>query len=177
MDADPLTKAEAGDAVAWGEIDSVLLAAAKSGNADAQFLLASAFEKGEGVKRNDEEAAKWYKKSAKQGVAEAQVNLGFMYAMGEGVGLDYGEAVKWWLMAANKGNSRAQGGLGGMYASGRGVAKDYVLAHMWFSLASERGNVLARRSIDILSNEMTKEQIAEAQKKATAWQAAHQGGE
>ena len=59
--------------------------------------------------------------------------------------------------------------LGMLYATGRDVEADLVLAHKWFNLAAVRGNpsALARR-IEI-SQEMSAEQIAEAQKLAREW--------
>ena len=56
-----------------------------------------------------------------------------------------------------------------LYATGRDVEADLVVAHKWFNLAAVRGNpsALARR-IEI-SQEMSAEQIAEAQKLAREW--------
>jgi uncharacterized protein len=63
--------------------------------------------------------------------------------------------------------------LGMVYATGRDVAADLVVAHKWFNLAAARGNssALARR-IE-LSQEMSGEQIAEAQKLAREWLQTH----
>lgn len=59
--------------------------------------------------------------------------------------------------------------LGMVYATGLDVEADLVTAHKWFNLAAARGNqsALARR-IEI-SQEMSAEQIAEAQKLAREW--------
>ena len=63
--------------------------------------------------------------------------------------------------------------LGMVYATGRDVAADLVVAHKWFNLAAARGNssALARR-IE-LSQEMSAEQVAEAQKLAREWLQTH----
>ena len=74
----------------------------------------------------------------------------------------------------------AQGGapdalfeLGLMYCSGRDVPLDLVQAHKWFNLAAQRGNADAKRYRVELATEMSKAEIAEAQRQARAWLAKH----
>ncbi len=74
----------------------------------------------------------------------------------------------------------AQGGapdalfeLGMMYCSGRDVGLDLVQAHKWFNLAALRGNVEAKRYRVEVAAEMSKAEIAEAQRQARAWLAKH----
>lgn len=74
----------------------------------------------------------------------------------------------------------AQGGapdalfeLGLMYCSGREVPLNLVQAHMWFNLAAQRGNSDAKRYRIELAAEMSKAEIAEAQRQARAWLAKH----
>ena len=118
---------------------------------------------------------KWYHKAAEQGEANAQYNLGVMYDKGQGVPQDYREAVKWYHKAAEQGDASAQSTLGGMYYFGQGVPQDFVQAHMWFNLAA--ANVATGKNYADARNEiaarMTPAQIAEAQKLAREWQAAH----
>jgi len=64
---------------------------------------------------------------------------------------------------AEQGNAEAQYQLGSKYYAGAGVPKDYVQAYKWFNLAAAQGNVAAAKSRDNVANEMTREQIAEAQ--------------
>ena len=54
--------------------------------------------------------------------------------------------------------------LGGMYLEGEGVPRDYTMAYMWLNLAADQGNEGAITYRSLLENEMTTEQIAEAQK-------------
>lgn len=63
--------------------------------------------------------------------------------------------------------------LGLIYASGREGEQDFVTAHKWFNLAALRGNDEAKRYRLELSREMTKLQIAKAQKLAREWIARH----
>jgi TPR repeat protein len=65
-----------------------------------------------------------------------------------------------------QGNKNAQYNLGEMYEEGKGVALDYVRAHMWFNLSAALGYGDAAKSRDIVSKQMTLQQIAKAQKMA-----------
>lgn len=63
--------------------------------------------------------------------------------------------------------------LGMQYCVGRGVDIDLVAAHQWFNLSAVRGNFEARLRRAELSLEMTREQIARAQRLAREWLFAH----
>jgi TPR repeat protein len=63
--------------------------------------------------------------------------------------------------------------LGLIYSTGRDVEADMVAAHKWFNLAALRGNELARSYRAEIAREMTKAQIAEAQRQAREWLATH----
>jgi uncharacterized protein len=83
------------------------MAAAKQGDAYAQFNLALMFNSGIGVPENYAEAAKWYRKAADQGLDNAQFNLGLLYKFGNGVPENDAEAVKWFRKAADQGRADA----------------------------------------------------------------------
>jgi uncharacterized protein len=63
--------------------------------------------------------------------------------------------------------------LGLQYCVGRDVDIDLVMAHKWFNLAAMRGNEEARRYRTEIAQEMTKPQIATAQKLAREWLSRH----
>ena len=111
---------------------------------------------------------KW-RQQAEQGDAEAQCNLGLMYDFGNGVPEDDTEAVKWYRKAAEQGYATAQHNLGMMYDFGNGVPEDDVESYMWLNLAAAQGTEEAKQSKGILSEKMTKEQIAEGQKLSREW--------
>lgn len=76
--------------------------------------------------------------------------------------------------------SAAEGGapdalfqLGLMYCVGRDVEYDLIQAHKWFNLAALRGNEDAKRYRLEISREMSKRDIASAQKLAREWIATH----
>ncbi|NWH08576.1 MAG: sel1 repeat family protein [Alphaproteobacteria bacterium] len=70
---------------------------------------------------------------------------------------------------ARLGNPTALYSLGIAYSTGQGVEMDYVAAHKFFNLAAMRGSMEARGMRAEISREMTREQIAEAQRQARAW--------
>ena len=76
-----------------------------------------------------------------------------------------------------RGDAEAQVNLGVRYSNGRGVPQDDVQAHMWFNLAASRSTGEERervvRSRDLAAGRMTPDEIAEAQRLASEWAAAH----
>ena len=62
--------------------------------------------------------------------------------------------------------------LGLMYSSGRDVEPDLVTAHKWFNLSAMRGNDNARTYRMEIAREMSRQEIAAAQRMAREWLAA-----
>jgi TPR repeat protein len=107
------------------------------------------------------------------GDARAQFNLGRLYAKGEGVSLDFAEAARWYGLAAEQGHGAAQFNLADLYKYGKGVPQGYVRAYMWWSVAATGGFEEADLHRDIVSEWMPAADIAEAQRLAREWLAAH----
>ena len=63
--------------------------------------------------------------------------------------------------------------LGMMYCTGREVGLDLVEAHKWFNLAALRGNSAAKQYRTEIAREMSKAQIAQAQRLAREWMSRH----
>jgi TPR repeat protein len=63
--------------------------------------------------------------------------------------------------------------LGLIYSAGRDVAVDLIEAHKWFNLAAVQGNEEARTYRAQLARDMSREEIAEAQRQARAWLKSH----
>lgn len=63
--------------------------------------------------------------------------------------------------------------LGLMYCAGRDVTLDLVSAHKWFNLAAMRGNADAKRYRMEIACEMSKAEVAEAQRQARQWLTRH----
>ena len=138
--------------------------AAEQGTAGAQYGLGDCYRLGTGVSQDSTEAAKWYRMAAEQGDAKAQHCLAGIYALGNGVPKDYAEAFKWIYKAADQGDDDAQYAVGFSYLVGIGIPKDNLEAYKWFNLAAARGNQLAKTELETLEQQMTMEQITEAQK-------------
>ena len=78
--------------------------------------------------------------------------------------------------AAEQGDAAAQYSLGLKYYYGEGVTQDHIQAHLWWNLAANAGaewdKELKEQAYDLrfcLEQEMTPEQIAEAQRLASEW--------
>ena len=66
------------------------------------------YSKGEGVRRNPEEALWQYRLAASQGHIKAQYHLGTLFYEGEGVDQSYKEALEWFQLAAQQGHTASQ---------------------------------------------------------------------
>ena len=100
-------------------------AKAEKGDAKAQYNLGGMYYKGEGVKKDDKQAFRFYLKAALQGDPAAQARLGTCYRLGEGVKQNADSSVRWYRKAAEQGLTRAQYNLGVTYVQGDGVEKDF----------------------------------------------------
>ena len=156
-----------GEAVKWYR------KAAEQGHANAQFNLGGMYANGKGVPEDDREALKWHRMAAEQDHEHAQRRLGDMYSSGIGVPKDDIEAFKWYRRAAEQGNWYSQWELGNSYAYGRGVPKDFVSAYAWWNVAAAHPTLghsnlpwKPAKDRDELSEKMTSEQVAEAQRLA-----------
>lgn len=129
---------------------SLYVQLAEQGNADAQFHVGLIYANGQGITKNDKQAADWFGKAARQGHKEAQTKLGFMYATGKGVTQNYNTAVYWCYQAAEQGEVIAQYNLGLMYAKGQGVAQDNKLAFSWYSKAAAQGYARAQYNLGMM---------------------------
>ncbi|HHF6610725.1 TPA: tetratricopeptide repeat protein, partial [Haemophilus influenzae] len=74
------------------------------GDAKAQLSLGVMYDEGRGVKQDDFEAMKWYRKTAEQGNANAQALLGFAYLLGKGVQFNKSLAKEWLGKACDNGH-------------------------------------------------------------------------
>ena len=63
--------------------------------------------------------------------------------------------------------------LGMTHSVGREGAIDLVAAHKWFNLSALRGNEEAKRYRMEIAGEMSKAEIAEAQRQAREWLSCH----
>lgn len=130
--------------------------AAEDGNAEAQYLLAIAHWKGEGVEEDAERAAYWLRRSATRGFSRAQFAYGQRLFWGwGGREPDKVEGFDWWLVAAENGNASAMIEIGNSYLHGReGVpGEDLDKAEEYFDQALQIGSLEAETSLGYLYDE------------------------
>lgn len=119
----------------------------KEGNVIAQFELARLYRLGLGVKRNIDEAIKWYLIAAENNYLEAQYQLGELYWIGLAVNRDLQQAITWYKKAAEQGHAGAKFRLGlvSKFNDSRSVSD--VSACDWFKQASELGHPEAQTEL------------------------------
>ncbi|MBF0369965.1 MAG: sel1 repeat family protein [Magnetococcales bacterium] len=149
---------------------TALVTMAEWGDPKAQHNLGALFLEGREVIQDYAEAFKWHSLAAEQGMAAAQHDLGTMHMEGLGVPENPVEAGKWFQLAAQQGDPNAMNNLGILHATGQGVDPDLVAAYMWFTLAAMNGLTDGLDNRAIAAQDMTPEQIAEAQAKSDDWQ-------
>ncbi|MEM9472175.1 MAG: SEL1-like repeat protein [Pseudomonadota bacterium] len=113
--------------------------AAVSGNASAQFIVASRYLEGRKVGRDHKRAAQWYLRAAQGGLAAAQYRIGTLYERGSGVAQDRVQAMSWYAKAANQGNIKAMHNLAVMSADTANGKPDLAQAAKWFGAAAQHG--------------------------------------
>jgi TPR repeat protein len=149
---------------------------ADQGYPDAQNDLGLMYDSGRGgLPKDDAEAVKWYRKAADQGSPAGQYNFGTMYDAGRGVPENNAEALKWYRKAADQGYAPAQIRTGDDYERGWGTSKDRVEAYKWLLLSKWSGYNAPFRDtyLTSLKTTLTAGQVAEAERRAKAWQAQH----
>ena len=162
--------------------------AAEQGNAKGQAYLGSMYSQGWGVPRDYVKAYAWLNLAAVQGnenaanikdllrqrmnveqVAEAHKLDAELRENVRSQPLRPAEAQEYIdriRKTAEQGDTEAQFHLGVMYANGGGVPQDFVKAYAWYILAAAQGNEEASELEDSLRENMTAEQVAEAEKLA-----------
>lgn len=125
------------------------LKSAKQGYTIAQNSLGLAYEWGQGVEANNQQALYWYSKAANHGYAQAQNNLGTMYDIGKVGNEDEKQALHWFSKAAQQGNATAQRNLGILYSRGDGVKQNDKEAFEWYLRAANQNQASAQYYVGV----------------------------
>lgn len=161
----------------YAESRALFLSLAEAGDPRAQFMMGTIYEQGLDVPKNLPEAARWYRRAAKGGNASAQYNLGVFYQFGKGVPKNAAAAARWLRMAAEQGHGRAQNNLSTFYYTGVGVKRDIVEAWKWLTLSADglkgKGREIALRNRDAIAEDMTPQQIVQAEQRVAEWRRRH----
>ncbi len=142
---------------------------AEAGDAVAQCNLGIFYFFGQGVRRDVVESTKWYRRAAEQGDVQAQYNLGIAFDRGHGVAPDSSEAFRWFLAAAEGGHAEAQHNVAISYGQGNGVEMDWVEACRWIILSDQGGYPKAKQIRNMVTQQMTAQQVLEAERRAKAF--------
>jgi TPR repeat protein len=154
-------------------------AMAQRGVADAQFSLGVRYANGNGdgngVAPDYALAEHWYLKAAAQNHALAQFNLGVMHAKGQGVPRDRAKSLGWIQKAADLGDAGAQYSLGlshqrairdGLPAN---ATESGIAAYQWLRLAADQNYKGAEIACEMVSLNLTHEDVQEAGRRVTAF--------
>lgn len=112
--------------------------AADQGSESVLFVLARAYETGEGASENMQTAVEWYEKAAVAGQAPGLNNLAYFYLKGEVVAQDADRAVDLYKKASDLGHGLASNNLGIIYRNGSEVPKNLQLSAQYFQKAVEQ---------------------------------------
>jgi TPR repeat protein len=145
------------------------LCLASGANADALKSGMRAFARHDYVR-----AAALLSVEAERGSPVAQTYLGYMYEYGLGVPQDYVHAASWLHQAAEQGEPTGQFLLGLLFDKGFGVPQDWVEAEVWLILAAAQASGPREQDYwvrvrDAVAQKLTLNQLAEAQRRASAW--------
>ena len=124
---------------------------AASGDAKAQYVIATRVAEGEGIPRDAVQAATWFELAASAGLAPAQYRLGVLYERGEGVAKNHAKAREWYVRAAEQGNIKAMHNLAVAESGRKGETANYSMAVKWFGEAAARGLSDSQFNLGILA--------------------------
>lgn len=146
---------------------------AKAGDAEAQYLLAIIYLNEMAVPPDETIAVDMLRSAGEKGHLAAQTELARMYRTGDGVQQDFQEMMRWYAAAAEQGDVGAQLFLADSYAYGMSGEPDLIEAYKWYEIAIRYWGSLAVRARDVIGEQMTKDQIAEAVRRAGDWLSDH----
>ncbi|HTL59208.1 MAG TPA: tetratricopeptide repeat protein [Candidatus Limnocylindrales bacterium] len=137
--------------VCWYCDQAMVVARAKRGEAEAQYLLGKrCFDRAQTMETRSE-AIKLIRKSAEQGNAKAQTALSLIYIKGLGTTRDCKTGMKWLETAAAQNFSVAQNELGVLYATGLGgIPQNLDTAISWCTKAADQGSRIAKKNLALI---------------------------
>ncbi|WP_444903074.1 tetratricopeptide repeat protein [Microbulbifer sp. CnH-101-E] len=139
---------------------------AKSGDANAQYLMGYSFEMGQNNPVNLSKAIKWYKEASVNNNPRAQHRLGLMYATGNGVPTDFAKTAELFEAAAKQKDPAAQMDYTMLlFGMAPPEYKNAIEAYAWFAVI-EANDSKAYQSIKELKPkleaELSKKQLQQA---------------
>ena len=116
--------------------------------------------------KDEADALKHFRVAAGQGHLAAMNNLGVILTESADNEAMHREGVTWLGRAAKQGHPRAQYNIGKIYLTGKVAQQDKVEAYYWIYQANLNGYGKASRMLNQLADEMSVDELIEAQRKA-----------
>jgi len=117
----------------------LLLGSAAQGNMGAMLNLGFLYEGGTYVRRDYDQAFRWFGRAAEAGNSEAELQLGGCYHYGLGITPNLPLAAKYYRLSADQTNFVAMKSLGYLLMNGYGVEKSLDQAKYWFLRSAQEG--------------------------------------
>jgi localization factor PodJL len=148
-----------------------LARAADQGHTESQFILASLYERGAGVPKDETHAVALYRKAAGAGHVRAMHNLGVLLSTRD-TPQDYREAAKWFIQAASLGLADSQYNLGLLYERGLGLEEDRKKAYFWYQIAAQAGDKEALQRSERLKRQLPPSDTESVSEQVGSWRPA-----
>ena len=113
--------------------------------------IATFYDKGEVLQKNDTEASRWWLLAAQRGSQDAKLAIAGRFLSGRGVAQDFVQAKYWCSEAAKpmegekNADNRATYCLGYLYENGLGVEKNPKTAREWYERSASAGSAQATK--------------------------------
>ena len=102
---------------------------AANDDTEAMRMIASCYDQGIGVEKDEQMTLEWYRKASELGDVEAMYKTGLCYQFDSGVSE---EALKWYEKAAALGHANSMFRIGSLYRDGDGVEENRDTMLQWF---------------------------------------------
>lgn len=110
---------------------------AGKGDLDATYAVAEAYDGGNGVAEDQDQAFTWYRKASEAGHEGAMYSLGLRYRYGVGTAEDWGQAAAW-MKKANALGNHVELYIAKLYEEGGpGLEKDGAEAAKWYQKSAD----------------------------------------
>lgn len=135
---------------------------ARGGDAGAQNNLGLRYEKGQGVRMDQQRALKWLLQSAKQNKPTGQYNAARLL---DKMGRDRRSSY-WFYQAALRGFDEAQRAFLGRVLNGEGVDRNFIEAYAWTKLVSRMPRISGRPADDFLKRILSRSELEKGRRRA-----------
>lgn len=136
-------------------------------SAEALYETGVRHARGEGVPKDEGEAARWFAQAASRGDPRAQYALYLLHETGRREVPEGADPLVWLRGAASAGLPDAMFDLGTHYAQGRGVPKDLREAAGWFRMAADRAEPRAQLALAVM--QVTGQGVPQDRVEALKW--------